>query len=72
MGKKLTQEEVLRRFREVHGDKYDYNRVVFLTMKGSVEIICDLHGSFKQRVSRHLNGLDCPGCRKAVRAEQAK
>lgn len=48
MGKKLTEEEVISRFRDVHGDKYDYSKVVYVDMNSKVTIICPEHGEFEQ------------------------
>ena len=48
----------------IHGDKYDYSLIK--EIKGGqskVDIICEDHGIFKQRVSNHINLADgCPKC----------
>ena len=46
--RRLTQEEVLKRFKKVHGDKYDYSKVVFTNVDEKVCIICKKHGEFWQ------------------------
>ena len=55
MGKKLTEEEVISRFRDVHGDKYDYSKVVYVDMNSKVTIICPEHGEFEQTPAKHIN-----------------
>jgi len=64
MGKKLTQEEVIKRFKEVHGNKYDYSKVRYLNTTTKVEILCSKHGSFFQLPSEHWKGSGCPKCNK--------
>ena len=49
MGKRLTQKEVIIRFRGVHGDKYDYSLVEYVHNKLKVKIICNEHGIFEQK-----------------------
>jgi hypothetical protein len=62
MGKKLTQEEVIESFREVHGDRYDYSLVEYVGNKIKVKIICKEHGVFEQIPNNHLLGHGCPKC----------
>lgn len=48
--------------RKIHGDKYDYSRVIYIKASSKVEIICPIHGSFWQKASSHTSGTGCPGC----------
>jgi hypothetical protein len=59
---KLTTEEVIKQFREVHGDKYDYSKVNYTGDKTKVTIICPKHGEFEQRPNDHKKGNGCPKC----------
>ena len=61
---KLTTEEFIKRAKEVHGDKYDYSKVVYKNNKETVCIICkeDEHGEFYQTPASHLKGCGCPKC----------
>lgn len=43
MPKRLTQEEFIRRAKEVHGDKYDYSKVEYSSMNENICIICKKH-----------------------------
>ena len=44
-----------------HGNTYDYTRVVYHGSQVPVDIICPIHGVFRQKPSRHIiNG--CPMC----------
>tara|TARA_R110002153_G_scaffold120244_1_gene265483 strand:+ start:48 stop:728 length:681 start_codon:yes stop_codon:yes gene_type:complete len=61
----LTTEEVVRRFRETIGDKYDYSKVVYESKDEKVIVICPIHGEFETRYYDHWKGKGgCPECRK--------
>ena len=62
MSKKLTQKEVLERFKKVHGDEYDYSLVEYEGANNKVNIRCFLHGSFQQIPYEHWSGQGCPEC----------
>ena len=53
--KKLTQDEFIKRAREIHGDKYDYSKVKYINSNTNVCIICPEHGEFWQRPTMHIN-----------------
>lgn len=47
---------------EIHGDKYDYSKSVYVNNKTPVTILCPLHGEFRQRPDNHLQGKGCRKC----------
>lgn len=55
--------EVVSKFRSVHGDRYDYSKVVYESGKTKVEIVCHQHGSFLMTPSSHISGSNCIKCR---------
>lgn len=59
---KYTTQEFIDRAREVHGNKYGYDLVVYQTSKCHVSIRCHEHGTFKQIPARHLSGGGCHKC----------
>ena len=60
---RLTTEEFIARARAVHGDAYDYSKVVYTTSATPVEVICPQHGSFFPRPNNHVaNRSRCPQC----------
>jgi len=67
--RKKTLEEVIADFREVHGDCYDYSKVVYVNGRTKVLIICHEHGDFWQRPAGHKKGIGCPECGKNQIAE---
>lgn len=48
--------------RKLHGDKYDYSKVVYKTARIKVKIICPIHGVFEQTPDSHLRNAGCPDC----------
>lgn len=60
----MPLEEFIEKARKVHGDKYNYNEVVYLGNKSKVQIICPIHGIFTQTPNGHLDGCGCPTCGK--------
>ena len=62
---KMSTEEFIQRAKEIHGDKYDYSKVVYSTINNPVEIICNIHHtSFFQSPGAHLySEAGCPLCR---------
>lgn len=52
----------LERFKNVHGDLYDYSRSSFGRADDKIEIVCKEHGSFYQTPHNHANGEGCPIC----------
>ena len=57
-----TIEEFITRAKNIHGNKYDYSRVVYKNYQTPVCIICPEHGEFWQSPASHLNGSGCPNC----------
>src|SRR5690606_20291518 len=63
MPTRLTKDEFISKAIAVHGDRYDYSKVVFINTKTKVEISCVTHGSFWQEAGSHYQlGRGCPHC----------
>ncbi len=62
MGAKLKQEDVIRRFKEVHSNFYDYSKTAYINKRTKVTIICPEHGEFQQLPNDHWRGRGCPKC----------
>ena len=58
----LTSEQVKSQFKEVHGNKYDYSLVDYISIHKPVKIICQKHGVFEQAPSVHKRPAGCPTC----------
>lgn len=60
---KLTQEEWIRKAKEIHGNKYDYSKVEYKGSHEKVKIICNNCGKeFIQEARAHINGAGCREC----------
>ena len=62
--KKLTTEEFIYRANLIHGDKYDYLQVNYISNNTKVIITCSMHGEFEQTPINHLSGYGCSSCAK--------
>lgn len=63
---KLTKNELIKQFRDIHGDKYDYSKIIYKNDSTKIEIICPKHGSFWQKPNDHKNNHGCPGCARNI------
>ena len=59
---RLSSNDFIKKSKEIHGDKYDYSKVIYTNNNSEVEIICPEHGVFKQVAKVHMNGSNCPMC----------
>lgn len=55
-------ETFIEKAKLVHGDKYDYSKVVYVNSNVKVLIICPTHGMFSKAPSKHIVGQGCPRC----------
>lgn len=63
MPKKKTTEEFIADAIKVHGNEYDYSKVVYVNNNTKVEVICREHGSFWVLPRIHLSNCKCPKCK---------
>lgn len=57
-----TKEEFINKANKIHNDFYDYRNVTYVNTHVIIEIICPLHGKFKQTPHSHLEGSGCSIC----------
>ena len=76
-GVKLTQKEFLEKAKKIHGNKYDYSKVIYKNSGTKVCIIChekdefgNEHGEFWQTPDSHLRGSECLKCSKKIVTEE--
>lgn len=62
MALRKTQVEVIEGFQAVHGDRYDYSKVIYKSSNTKVDVLCSEHGLFSVLPSHHLNGVGCRKC----------
>lgn len=67
MKKLIATEDCVKKFRKIHGDKYDYSEVIYNGSNEKIKIICPVHGVFYQTPNKHLMGRGCPYCSGNIR-----
>lgn len=66
MATKPTFEVFLERAKKIHGEKYDYSKVIYKGVNDRVIIICPEHGDFDLRPKAHYDDYrGCPTCDKS-------
>ena len=60
---RITTKDFIKKAIQIHGNKFDYSKVEYISSKNKVCIICPEHGEFWQVPSSHLNGAGCPKCK---------
>lgn len=60
---RFTKKDFIIKAKKVHGNKYDYSKVIYKQNKQPVIIICKLHGEFEQIPHNHTQGSGCTKCR---------
>ena len=54
ISRRLSQEEILKRFKEIHGNLYDYSKVEYINNNTNVTIIDPDYGEFTVTPSNHI------------------
>jgi hypothetical protein len=62
MSRNKTTEEFINKANLVHKNKYNYDKVIYITSKINVIITCPKHGDFKQTPNAHICKRGCPIC----------
>lgn len=57
-----SNEQFIKDVSFVHNNRYDYSLTNYITSHKKVEIICKIHGIFKQKAYAHLSGNGCSKC----------
>ncbi len=60
--KRKTKDQFIIDANNIHGNKYDYSLVEYITSKHKVKILCHIHGEFEKSPNHHLKGQGCPKC----------
>lgn len=64
--------DIVSKFKSIHGEKYDYRLVNYKNNYTKVEIICKEHGIFSQNPNKHLKGQGCSGCSRTKKLTNAE
>ena len=66
----LNTEELIFKFRKVHGENFDYSKVIFESLISKVIITCPEHGDFTQQPRLHLRGSN--GCKTCIKLRKKR
>ena len=70
-GRGLSVKEYIIRYKEVHGNRYDYSKIKTIDkVKDKIEIGCKVHGVFRQTADSHFQGVGCPFCTLTPQSKQ--
>jgi hypothetical protein len=70
MKQKTAISDIIIKFREIHGDRYEYDISSYVNMKTPMTMLCKKHGSFERTPSDHIRLKH--GCRKCGWEETGK
>jgi hypothetical protein len=60
--KTKTLEQFINEAKNIHGNRYDYSKSIYVGCKNKIVITCSIHGEFEQEPNSHLQGCGCPKC----------
>ena len=63
INQRLSTENFITRAKEIHNNKYTYNKTIYYKTDEKVVITCPIHGDFLQTPNIHLGGCGCPKCK---------
>jgi hypothetical protein len=66
----LSTSQFIAKAQVVHGKRYDYSQVEYISNISKVTIICPKHGPFKQKPTTHVSGHGCQKCASELKARQ--
>ena len=59
----ITPENFIKKCKEVWGDKYTYEKTIYINSNIKIVVTCPIHGDFKTRPSDFIRGHGCPKCK---------
>ena len=66
----LDTESLIIKFVKIHGDNFDYSKVIYEGLTSKVIIICPQHGEFLQQPRLHLRGSN--GCKICIQKRKKR
>lgn len=66
---KKTIKQFVEESNKVHNNYYNYSITKYSSFHEKVDIICPIHGIFKQTPAKHLNGKGCSKCNGGVKKD---
>ena len=66
----FNTELLIYKFKKIHGNNFDYSKVIFESLTSKVIIICPEHGEFLQQPRLHLRGSN--GCKVCIHLKKKR
>lgn len=60
--KRKNVSELIKQFKSMHGDTYDYSSVIYVNGQSAIKLMCKSHGEFFISANKHRIGRGCPKC----------
>ena len=71
--KTTTNENFIKKAKEIHGDKYDYSKTNYINNKTKIVIICPIHGEIEITPNAHISEKrGCPKCGNTLKGTNFK
>lgn len=67
-----TTSSFIKKAKNIHGERYDYNKTNYINNHIKICIICPDHGEFWQDPANHLTGHGCPKCANKLKGAYQK
>lgn len=72
VGEVFNTEDFINKAKNIHKNKYIYDKTVFTGAFNKVIITCPQHGDFLQTPHKHIQGHGCPECAKLFRKKETE
>lgn len=59
---RISTKEFIFKAKQIHGEKYNYDKTIFKNNNTRMIITCPIHGDFEQLPYHHLRGSGCKQC----------
>ena len=69
---KYSTNEIIKKFKNIHGDYFDYSKFEYKGINEKSIIICPIHGEFEMSAHEHLKGHGCPKCNQSSLEKEIK
>lgn len=63
MGRKYTTKEFIAQARQKHGNRFNYDKTIYLNSHTKITVTCNLHGDWEVTPDAHKRGNGCPRCK---------
>lgn len=72
VGDVFNTEDFINKAKNIHKNKYIYDKTIFTGAFNKVIITCPQHGDFLQTPHKHIQGHGCPECAKLFRKKETE